>query len=218
MWKTILGFFEKFPEISPTVWGVLIALVLVAVLIYFATRSRKMWTTRMIVFAALSMALAFVLSYIRIIHMPQGGSLTPGSMLPVMLFAYTFGTIPGLVVGAAYGLLQLLQDLYVVHPVQLLLDYVLAFGALGLAGLFRKQNILWLGVLVAGFTRFLCSYISGVVFFASYAPEGQAVWIYSLVYNGSIIGGDTLICLVIALIPALKNVVDRLKNQMLTTH
>ena len=207
--------FEDFGSISSTVWIVICALVLCAALVLLITRSRRMWTTRMLVFAALSLALSFVLSYIRIIHLPQGGALTPGSMLPVMLFAYVFGTIPGLVVGVAYGLLQLLQEMMIVHPVQLLLDYFLGFGVLGLAGLFRKQKLLWPGVLIAGLGRFLCSFTSGIVFYGAYAPEGVPVWLYSLGYNGSTIGLDTLICVVIALIPALKKQVDLMRNNLL---
>ena len=206
--------FEKFAEISPLVWGILAALLLLSVIGILLTRSKKMWNTRMLVYGALCLALSFVLSYIRLFHMPQGGSVTPASMLPIMLYAYAFGPVPGLLVGAANGLLQLLQDMYVVHPLQLVLDYPLAYAMIGLAGCFRKQKNLWAGVLLGGFARWLCAVISGTVFFAEYAPEGQPALLYSMGYNGAYMGVDTAICLVISLVPPLKHQLDRISFDM----
>jgi thiamine transporter len=85
--------------------------------------------------------------------------------------------------GAVAGLLQLILGGYVVHPLQALLDYPLAFGVLGLAALTPRP--LWLGLTLGTFLRLVCHVLSGVVFFASYAPEGTNVWLYSTVYNGS---------------------------------
>ena len=123
-------------------------------------------------------------------------------MLPLMLFAWCYGPVPGIAAGLVYGTLQLLQDFYVVHPLQLLLDYMFAFTALGLAGLFPKS--LNLGILTAGITRLLMHVISGFVFFGSYAPEGQHPLLYSLAYNASVILPDLAICLILANIPALR--------------
>jgi thiamine transporter len=141
--------------------------------------------------------------------MPQGGSITPASMLPLFAYAYMFGPLAGIVAGMAYGILQLIQDPYVVHWAQLLLDYPLAFGALGFAGFFRKN--LPLGILAGGFGRFVFHVISGAVFFASYAPKGTSPLLYSIIYNVTYLAPDLAVCLVLAFIPGLKNAIDRLK-------
>ena len=89
----------------------------------------------------------------------------------------------GIVEGIVYGFVRTLRQPFIVHPIQFLLDYPLAFGALGLAGSFRKHPILGVVVGIAG--RFVCHFLSGVVFFATYAPAGMNAAIYSAVYNGS---------------------------------
>lgn len=93
-----------------------------------------------------------------------------------------------MLVGAAYGFVQFLQGgLYFVHPVELLLDYPLAFAMLGLAGLSNKFSDQWgmiPGIILGTFGRFVCAFLSGLIFFGMYAPEGQNVVIYSMVYNG----------------------------------
>ena len=180
-----------------------------------AASSRAAFTTQMLVHGALCVALAFVLSYIRFVRFPQGGAITPASMLPIMAFAYIYGFGPGAVCGVAYGLLQLLQDFYVMHPLQLLLDYPLAFGMLALTALFsRKKGLLPLGVITAGIGRFLCHFLSGMIFFAAYAIEqGQTPFLYSLLYNLSYVGPDLLICLGVSLLPGVRTLVDRLRAQ-----
>ncbi|MGI6706194.1 MAG: energy-coupled thiamine transporter ThiT [Clostridia bacterium] len=201
--------FKDFAEIStPTI--IALAILLVVALVFYISSRKRAWNARMLVYGALCIAIAFTLSYVRIVRFPQGGSITPASMLPVMAFAFMFGPAPGLLAGTVYGLLQLLQDFYVVHPVQLIIDYILAFGALGLAGFFRKNFIL--GVFTGGFVRLLCHFVSGMVFFAEYAPPGQPAAIYSLIYNISVIGPDILICLAVAMLPQVKNMMKRLQD------
>lgn len=95
-------------------------------------------TTRTLVQGALCIALAFVLSYIKLFSMPMGGSITLFSMLPIFVFAWMYGPAAGLLAGFAYSLLQVVQGAYVVHPVQFVLDYFLSFTVLGLAGFFPK--------------------------------------------------------------------------------
>lgn len=103
-------------------------------------------TTRMLVQGALCIALAFVLSYIKLFSMPMGGSITLFSMLPIFVFAWMYGPAAGLLAGFAYSLLQVVQGAYVVHPVQFVLDYFLSFTVLGLAGFFPKSLALGAGV------------------------------------------------------------------------
>ncbi len=166
--------------------------------------------TKVIVYGGLCIALSFALSYIKLFHLPQGGGVTPASMLPMFIYAFIFGPFAGIGAGIAYGFLQIIQEPYIVHWAQLFLDYPLAFGAMGLAGFFRKQ--LPIGVFVGGFGRFLMHFLSGAIFFGSYAPEGMNVWLYSLIYNGSTIGTDTLICIIVSLLPGVNSIINRLKN------
>ncbi len=171
------------------------------------TRSR----TRMLVYGALSLALSFVLAYVQIVRLPFGGSLTLCSMLPICLFAAIYGPGPGFLAAFAFGLLQLVQDAYVIHPVQFLLDYIFAFTALGLASLFPKRYAL--GMAVSGFTRMLCSVISGVVFFYEYAAAAgfSSVWLYSIAYNGCTIGADTVLCVLVLLLPPVKKLIGQME-------
>ena len=163
-------------------------------------------TTRTLVQGALCIALAFVLSYIKLFSMPMGGSITLFSMLPIFVFAWMYGPAAGLLAGFAYSLLQVVQGAYVVHPVQFVLDYFLSFTVLGLAGFFPKS--LALGAGVGGFCRMLCGVLSGAIFFADSAAEAgfSSAIVYSFAYNGLTIGVDTLLCTVVAFIPFMKRI------------
>ena len=159
--------------------------------------------------ASLCIALSFILSYIRLYKMPQGGSITLASMLPLFMFAFAYGVGPGMLTGAAYGLLQFIQDAYFVHPIELLLDYPLAFAMLGLCGLapqISKRFGMIGGILLGVLGRFICVFLSGVIFFGMYAPEGQHVFVYSAVYNGLYLIPETAICMALAMIPQLQRI------------
>ncbi|MDL2264650.1 energy-coupled thiamine transporter ThiT [Synergistaceae bacterium OttesenSCG-928-I11] len=138
--------------------------------------------TRAMVECALCVALSVVFSYIKFFRMPQGGSITL-EMAPLLYLAYRRGAGWGIAAGAMSGALQMLLGGYVVHPVQALLDYPLAFACLGLAGLSRAHPLLASFVAVAA--RLFCHVLSGVVFFSQYVPEWQNPWVYSGVYNAS---------------------------------
>ena len=199
--------FSKFAKITPVTWGVIAALFIFGIVVFAITKDKKRWTARMLANAALCIALATVLSYVRLYKMPQGGSITPASMLPVMMFAFAFGFGPGLVCAVAYGVLQMFQDMYIVGWVQAMLDYLLAYGALAVVGLFRKWKSplnFSIGVIVAGLLRITFHVISGVVYFADYAPEGMSPLAYSLGYNLTSAGVDSLICAVIGFIPGVR--------------
>ena len=198
--------FEKFTEIPVGTWIALGLIVAFGVVLMCFTTKVK-WNAKMLAYAALCIAISFVLSYVRLFRMPQGGSITPATMLTVMMFAYAFGFGPGLVCSMAYGVLQMFQDMYIVGWVQATLDYVLAFGSLALVALFRgwKSPLNFsVGVVVAGIVRVFFHVLSGVVYFAEYAPEGMNPLVYSLVYNLSSVGVDALICAVIAFIPGVR--------------
>ena len=123
--------------------------------------------------------LSLALSYLRLFEMPQGGSVSL-EMVPLFIYAARWGLGPGVAAGVASGLLQALLGGYVVHWAQGLLDYPVAFGVLGVAGAFPSPE---LGVAVGSLLRLAAHWLSGVVYFAAYAPAGQSPALYSLVYN-----------------------------------
>ncbi|HHY60037.1 MAG TPA: energy-coupled thiamine transporter ThiT [Clostridia bacterium] len=209
--ETVTAIFEDLSEITATTWYILCGLLTLSV-IGLAAKSKARVNVQALVYAGLLISIAFVLSYIRLYRWPQGGSITPASMLPLFVYAYIFGPRAGITAGAAYGLLQLIQDPYILHPVQVLLDYIIAFAALGLAG-FARHN-LSLGILLGGFGRFFSSFLSGVIFFASYAPEGMSPIVYSLLVNGLIIGTETLVCLAVSLVPQVRHMLATVKSGM----
>jgi thiamine transporter len=128
-------------------------------------------------------ALATVLSFIIVYTLPQGGSITAGSMVPIIWLALRRGPKIGLGAGTVYGVIQFIVLPYVVNPVQVLLDYPLAFGALGLAGFLQKKPPLGAAVGITG--RFIMHFIAGVVYWAPlYAPKLNP-FVYSAIYNGS---------------------------------
>ncbi len=156
--------------------------------------------TRVLTEAALAIALAFVLGLIKVFQMPFGGSISL-EMIPLILLALRQGPVVGVVTGAAYGLLNLAVGPVVVHPVQVLFDYPLAFGALGLAGFFRPTvRGAVIGATVAVLARFVCHFVSGVVFFASYAPEGWNPYVYSGAYNAAYLIPSLVIALVVVVV------------------
>lgn len=202
----------QFAEISLTTWSILAALIILSIILFIMTHNRRKWTTRMMANASLCIALAFILSYVKIYEMPQGGSVTLASMVPILMFAYAYGVAPGLMIGFAYGLLQFVQGGWFVHPIQFLLDYPLAFSMLGFAGIARCLPDNWgmiPGVLLAVVLRFLCAFLTGVFFWGDGAGE-QNVLVYSAVYNGTYLIPETAICLVVAMVPQIRRLVREL--------
>ena len=193
--------------------GALLAAMLVG--LYFSAKRVK-WDAAMIAKAAICIALAYILSIIKMFRMPMGGSVTLVAMFPLILFAYTFGPLEGLLIGCVYGLLQLLIDPYVIHPLQLLADYPMAYGALALGCMAHILPIpekakLPAAMLLGYFGRYLMAVLSGVVFFAEYAGEQNAL-VYSLVYNISYLGPEAILCMAAALIPGMNRLPQILKQ------
>ena len=144
---------------------------------FYTSRTRILAET--IIFVALATALSFVVVYV----MPQGGSITAGSMVPLIWLALRRGPKIGVTAGILYGLMQFVVLPYAVDPVQVLLDYPLAFGVLGFAGFSKKMPLIGAFVAIAG--RFVMHFVSGVVYWAPlYAPDLNQ-FTYSAIYNGS---------------------------------
>lgn len=146
----------------------------------------------------IAVALVAVLSNIRVYKLPQGGSITAGSLVPIFYVALRWGGKWGLVAGALAGVVNYIFDPFFVHPVQVLLDYPVAFGLLGVAGFFPRRPVA--GIVGGGLGRFLAHFLSGVVFFASYAPEGTSPAVYSAVYNGSYMLPEVVISVILTLL------------------
>ncbi len=155
--------------------------------------------------SALCVALALVFSQLRLFQLPQGGAVTL-EIVPLIVLARRWGIWRGALAGAATGFLQMILGGYVVHPLQAALDYPLAFASLGLGAIGNRS---WLGVLMAGCARIACHVASGVVFFASYAPEGLSPLAYSLAYNAGFMSVNIVLALI--LVPLILSRLDRLK-------
>ncbi len=183
-----------------------ILIVTLIALAFILDRDKKPLDTRCIAMAGITVAMSFGLSYIKLFELPQGGSVTLFSLLPIMIFSYLYGTKKGVFVCLIYGVLQAVQDPWIIHPAQFILDYPVAFASIGISGLFKgvkkleklPQITFLLGGILAGVLRFICHVLSGVFAFSAYA-EGLNSWIYSLGYN-SFVFVDIAIVLVIGVI------------------
>jgi thiamine transporter len=135
-------------------------------------------------------------------------------MLFIVLIAYWYGPYVGIMTAVAYGLVQFVMEPIFYTIPQMLLDYPLAFGALGLAGFFSKKKWgLQIGYVVGVIGRFVFATLSGVIFFASYAPEGMNPWIYSISYQASYLLPEAVVTLLIISIPPVAHALARVKVQ-----
>lgn len=215
---SIGGFFEKLGETN--IWLLIISSVAIvggiAWSIWLRSKSdvtKSQWTTNELVTAALCIGLSFVLSYVKVFSFPTGGSITPASMLPVMLFAHIYGFKKGLVAAIVFGIMELIQEPIIIHWMQPILDYALGFGALSLTGLFKKN--IFVGISVASFARYIFSTLSGAIFFGEYAPAGVHPILYSLGYNATYMLPECIICCAVALIPGMRASINTLKSRTL---
>lgn len=177
----------------------------------------KKFSAKQLAFSAMAIALATVASMIKLIHLPMGGSVTLLSMFFVTLIGYWYGLGAGLTTGVAYGILQLVIDPYIISVPQMLVDYVFAFGALGLAGLFWKNKKKYGIILcyIAGILgRYIFAVISGWIFFGMYASDYgfSSPIVYSMAYNGAYIFLEAGITIVILLIPPVNKALSYVKE------
>lgn len=199
---------EKYDPLS--VWQMyLFSAVLVAVIVFLATffGKKSRYNVKAITYAAICISLSYALSYIKFFSLGQGGSITFASLVPLALYSYMFGTRRGVIAGVVYGMLQFVQSPQFYQPMQVLLDYPIAFGAIGVAGMARnfkclKGNVraqFVLGTTIAGLLRFVAHTISGYYVFSSWNwdPTRFSALGYSLLYNLITIIPDLAIVLIV---------------------
>lgn len=191
---------EKFAPYSTwqmALFTVLLTVVIVALAVLGDSKSQVSENVRSISYAAICIALSYALSYIKFFSLPQGGSVTFASLLPLILYSYMFGTRKGLVAGVVYGMLQFVQSPQFYEPMQVLLDYPIAFGAIGVAGISRKIKLLKgnvmaefaVGALIAGVLRYLAHALSGFYVFYHYIESRTvgAMLAYAFGYNSFVL-------------------------------
>ncbi len=196
-------------------YGALVALMLVLlILACYLTGDKAKFKTKHLVFSAVAMALAMITSFLKLFEAPMGGSVTLFSMLFICCIGYWYGLRTGIMTGVAYGLLQLISDPYIISLPQMITDYILAFGALGLSGIFcNKKNGLVKGYIVGVLGRYLFAFLSGLIFFGMYAEgSGMSAPVYSLAYNGSYLGCEAAITLIVLAIPAVNKAFAQVKQ------
>lgn len=179
------------------------------------TTTKPRVQVKRLVFSAAAAALATITSLMKLFEMPMGGAITLFSMFFICLIGYWFGLRAGVLTGTAFGLLQLIIDPYIVSIPQMCLDYFLAFGALGLSGLLanRKHGLIT-GYILGVLGRYFFSFLSGVVFFAAYAPENMHPFIYSAAYNGSFLGAEAAITICLLTLPPVKKALEYTKKMV----
>jgi len=173
----------------------------------------KVKETRILAELSVMVAVAAALHYLSRVflpffHLPEGGSITAASLVPILWFALRRGLRWGLEAGIVFGLVDLAlpQSYFISNPFEILLDYPIAFGALGLAGAFKKQPLLGVGIGIAG--RFVFHFISGIVFFYMYAWPGWNPVLYSAAYNATYLVPEFVISAVIIYIIAKRKLLD----------
>ena len=198
--------------------AIIAGIVLFLAAIYFADKhsEKQKLTTRQLVFCAVAMALAFVTSYLKIFTLPWGGSVTLCSMLFIVLVANWYGVGTGITVGLAYGILQFIQEPYVLSFFQVCCDYILAFAALGVAGFFAKQNHgLLKGYIAAVIARGAFHALGGYLYWMSYMPENfpkSLTAVYPIVYNYSYLVAEAIITVIVISIPAVAKALVQVKK------
>ena len=191
------------------------AVIIILLLLISMGGKEKKTDIRALTVSALMIALAIVLGMIKLFSMPQGGSVTLFSILPIVVCGYLLGTRRGIMAGFCVGLLNLIFGPSVIHPVQLLLDYPIAFGALGLSGIARNSNNgLTKGYIIGIIGRYICAVLSGIIFFGEYAPENFNAVTWSMWYNLTYLAVEGAITLVVINIPAVKNMFARFRSQL----
>ena len=173
-----------------------------------------MFKIKNLAFCGLLIALATVTSCIKIFSFPFGGSVTLLSMLFIVLAGYFYGPKLGFLTSVVYGLIQFAINPQIYYPMQVIMDYLLAFGALGIGSIFwKKKHGLIYGYLIAITARYVFSSLSGFIFFSEYAWDGWSPFLYSFAYNGAYMYTEAAITIAVLLLPPLKKAIVKIKQE-----
>ena len=197
----------------------LAVILLAAAVIFFCSKNsstRKM-TTQQLVTCAVALALAYVTSYIKIFKLPFGGSVTLFSMLFIVLIGYWYGAKIGILTGHVYVIFQFLQEPYVLSLFQVCCDYILAFGAMGVAGFFSKskKHGLVKAYLAAILARGAFHALGGYLYWMDYMPSNfpkSLTALYPIIYNYSFILAEGLLTVIVISIPAVSKALNQIRT------
>lgn len=179
-------------------------------------KEEKNVSAKKIAFCGMAIAVAYVLSYIRLFKMPWGGSVTLCSMLFIVLIGYWYGAGTGILVGVVYGILQFIQEPYFLTFLQVCCDYLFAFAALGVSGFFnKKKNGLLKGYIAAVLCRGVFNSLAGYLYWMEYMPENfpkQFAAVYPIAYNYAFLLAEGVITVIILLLPPVKKAMASVKR------
>ena len=219
------GDYGKLNSIALYFSATLFTAVLVGLTFVVGRKNKAPYDTKCISLAGVCIALSFTLSFIKFEAMwLQGGSITLFSFLPICIFANIYGMKKGLLIGVIYGLLQAIQDPFIVHPAQFLLDYPIAFSTIALSGMLTDLKCFetkpcikfCLGAGLTGVFRYVAHVLSGVFAFGAYAMDSGAnsFFTFSAIYNTYVFVDIALVVVVGAILfssKAFKKEIDKLK-------
>lgn len=181
---------------------------------------KKRVSAKQLAFCAMALALGFVTSYIKILPMPFGGSITAFSMLFIVMIGYWYGAKTGILVGFVYGIMQFLQEPYVLSLFQVCCDYFLAFAALGVSGFFAKsKNGLLKGYIAAVLCRGVFHVLGGYLYWMDYMPDNfptSLSFAYPIIYNYSYLLAEGVLTVILLLIPAVKKAIEQVRRTALS--
>ena len=202
----------------PTTLGKIILLIVICILfiaLLAISGSKKKVNAKQLAFSAVAMTMAVVTSIYTIYELPFGGSVTLFRMFFICFIGYLYGTKAGIITGVAYGILDFILKPYAITLVQPLLDYPIAFGCLGLAGVFSKSKYgIIKGYLLGVAGRYICHVLTGIIYFYEYA-NGKNIVLYSLTYNASYIVPEAILTIIILSIPAVRQSLGVVKKMAL---
>jgi thiamine transporter len=201
--------------------SIIAGIVLFIAALFFAGKSagKKKMSAKQLVFCGMAIALAFLTSYLKVFQLPWGGSVTLCSMLFIVLVGNWYGVKTGVLVGLAYGLLQFLQEPYVLSFFQVCCDYILAFAALGVAGFFAKSSHgLVKGYIAGVLARGAFHALGGYLYWMSYMPDTfpqSLKSIYPIVYNYSYLLAEGILTVILLSVPAVAKGLQRIRQMAL---
>lgn len=231
LYSTLLAVSEQATETVKwvSVGGVIVLLAVIALIAFFS--QGKSATAKELAFAGVCVATSFTLAILKVSPILYGGSITLASFVPIMIYAYAFGPTKGFIVGLIHGLLNFIEDPYILTPATFVFDYLLAFMSVGVMGFFgkiaRKERgilPLVLGAACVFTLRFISHLLSGMIFFSMDSvwvsfPEWATAngFIYSLIYQLVYIPADAIIATAALIILCKTGAFDLLVKQMKPT-